>query len=233
MKIRIAITSPRGYSIPGYAIWDVNSIDEFKELFIKDNTLVVDELKITIGNLQKHNEYVATFNIEHVDMPDELKEDGMCPYRYAYLELIQAFLAHNAPEGRAALHNIKIESIPDDYDPLKSPRAEATRRGNFQLQFLSTDYFGNPGYNTSDIRELQLLIQYATKCVENAACDLQKNDDPDNIKAYAFKIYTDTIDLYKNDYADAKKELRDYGVETISDCAQFDDYYDEKYGNII
>jgi len=118
MKIKITIRPPRGWTLPGCTIWDVRSIDEFVEMFVRGDKLVIDELQVTIRNFVKHNDRIAAFNVENVLMPPELEAEQMCPYRYIRLEIVQAFSSRCAPEGRTAIHNIKTDIIQDDNDSL-------------------------------------------------------------------------------------------------------------------
>ena len=129
MKIRIATTMPI-QPFRDDPIWNARTIDEFVELFVRGNMLIIGELQVQISNFTKHNEYIATFNVEHVEMEPDIKDAGMCPYRYTHLEMLLALDAYNAPPNRRSRHNIKISHIPDDYNPLKNPRAEAARRSS-------------------------------------------------------------------------------------------------------
>jgi len=128
MKIRIATTSPLGVTRPGYVFWTTPSIDGFAKLFIRGDKLAIDNFNAHIANLTMHNPYIATLDVLNVDMTDDLKEAGMCPYRYTCYTMRQALARYNAPKGRAAFHNIQVDYIPDDFDPLKSPTAERKRR---------------------------------------------------------------------------------------------------------
>ena len=128
MRIRIAATSPKNWTHSRVSFWNVKTIDEFEELFVRDEMLIINELRVVISNFVKHNKYIATFNVEHVEMEPELEGEGMCPYRYTHLLMLEALGKHKAPDGRRSFHNIKIAHIPDDYDPLKNPNAEYLRR---------------------------------------------------------------------------------------------------------
>ena len=96
----------------------------------------------------------------------------------------------------------------------------------------NASYFGNPGSNKFEADQLQDKIEEAEDYVRHSEQTMRRPGDQylDRIKQQINKALALAIDKNKDKYADAKKELRDYGVEAISDCAQFDDYYDEKYG---
>ena len=114
MKIRIATTSPRNYTCPGITIWNVGSINEFVDRFVREGQLVIgnpNSLGVTmpIRNFVTHNKYIATFETE-------------CPLEDC-IYILAALCEVDAPDDRAAFHNIKVDAIPDDYDPLKNPIA--------------------------------------------------------------------------------------------------------------
>ena len=119
MKIRIATTSPRNYTCPGITIWNVRSIDEFVDRFVREDQLVIGNLglsdslgiKMPIRNFTAHNKYIATSETERP------LED--------YIFILGTLSEVDAPD-RCAFHNINV--VPDDYDPLKNPKAEAARR---------------------------------------------------------------------------------------------------------
>ena len=107
MKIRIAVTSPiRPFR--DHPTWNVRNIDEFVSLFVRGDKLVIGELQVQISNFTKHNEYIATFNVEHVEMEQDLKDEGMCSYRYVHLRMWESLGSHNAPSDRWSRHNIKV-----------------------------------------------------------------------------------------------------------------------------
>ena len=121
MKIRVEITPPRDYDCPGLTIWNIRSIDEFSNRFIRDSALVIgdsdknrwDYLKddipdnfgvnIPISTFKKHSEHIATFDTDN-------PHDIIC--------IICALSAIDAPEGSSAIHNIKVDTIDEDQDPL-------------------------------------------------------------------------------------------------------------------
>jgi hypothetical protein len=109
MKIRVATTSPL-LPMKGYAIWNVRSIDEFAEKFIKGDMLIIGEYTTSIYNFEKHNKYIATFNV--IDNAFIVSADMML-----------ALCDVDAPENRAAFHNIKLDVIDDDQNPLLNPNA--------------------------------------------------------------------------------------------------------------
>jgi len=64
MKIRIATTTLRvSYKpIHGIVIWNVMTIAEFSERFVRGNQLVIGELRLPIIDFVQHNEYIATLD---------------------------------------------------------------------------------------------------------------------------------------------------------------------------
>ena len=128
MKIRIEITPPREpFRQPGSSIfiWNVESIDEFIERFIQDDRLIIgksekerwdwmkDEppdnsgIRMPITDLTKHSEKIATFKTEHVN-------DYIC-----IVFALGDLKAPDVPEGMHTFHNITVNTIADDQDPLK------------------------------------------------------------------------------------------------------------------
>ena len=118
MRIRIATTSPRN-EVPGFTTWNVRSVDEFVERFVRDGMLVIGNpaslgITMPIRNFVAHNKYIATF-------------DTACPLEDCIF-ILGALCEVDVPNAGAAFHNINVDAIPDDYDPLKNPNAEYLRR---------------------------------------------------------------------------------------------------------
>ena len=124
MKIRIATTSPRNYTAPGFTIWNVQSIDEFVDRFMQNDQLVIGDaddpdgvgVRVPVRNFVVHNKYIATFETQH-------------PLEYSIL-IMCALCSVDASADGAAFHNIKVDVIPAEQDPLKNPKAEASRRAS-------------------------------------------------------------------------------------------------------
>jgi len=119
MKIRIATTSPKNWTHPSITAWSVKTIDEFVERFVRGDRLVIGKpdrngVETLMRNFVVHNDYIATFETD--DHP-----------RALCAEIILALSGVDAPVGKAAFHNVNVDVIPQDYDPLKNPRAEAAR----------------------------------------------------------------------------------------------------------
>ena len=55
MKIRIATTMPI-QPFRDDPIWNARTIDEFVELFVRENMLIIGDLQIQISNFVKHSE---------------------------------------------------------------------------------------------------------------------------------------------------------------------------------
>ena len=98
-KIRVIIRKPRRAmpDVPSVHIWNVSGIDEFAERFIHDANLVVNKYQLPVRNFIKHDERTATF--------DEISWTD-----FAEIELAL---------GEIGLHNIRVDSIDDNHDPLK------------------------------------------------------------------------------------------------------------------
>ena len=113
--------------------------------------------------------------------------------------------------------------------------AEATGQSVWAPQSIigtvNAEFVGEPDpWHRYDAEIRMNLINAIEDAVLDEEERLRLPNDPVGIRKRIDKSLMATIDDCKDDYADVKKELLDYGVEAISDIVQFDDYFREKYG---
>ena len=110
MKVRIAITAPVPTDYIPRSIarsWNVETISDFAYRFYKNGQLVIGNVEIPAPNWTPHNRYVATF---------DAVDPHMCPHYES------AFVVGALSHEIGSVHNVLVDTITDDADPLENPR---------------------------------------------------------------------------------------------------------------
>ena len=104
MKIRIMTTAKILRDVSCYlTTLFVKTIAEFEERFIKDGQVVINDVHVPISDFTMYGKYIATFRTE-------------CPP-------FDSVVILGALYEIGIVHNVHVDVIADDADPLVNPRA--------------------------------------------------------------------------------------------------------------
>jgi len=97
----------------------------------------------------------------------------------------------------------------------------------------NAEFIGEPNFaNRFEVERLKEKILDIEADDLAAEQEMRRPDDPDRIRQIIDRSLQSRIDKTKDDVADAMMELLEYGVKAYSDNVQYDDYFNEKYGEL-